>query len=283
VAALNAWTGLAAELAVEELELELLLEALYQRYGFDFREYERPGVKRRLREVMDQRELATVSALQERVLHEPGAASTVLRALSVGPAALFDDPGHARLLRIVLGTSLRGSPLPKVWLAECGGVGEAWSLAIVLAEEKLYARTEVHATVANDEILAEVREATLPSGRLAEFQENYALSGGTGNVADYFEVRNGQATLLPRLKSRITWSQYNLVTDASFNEFQAIICRRAMPDFGPLLRQRVLRLFHESLARFGVLGIDRELEPSDANAASYQPVFPQQPWYKRVE
>jgi chemotaxis protein methyltransferase CheR len=282
VAALNAWTGLATELAVEELEVELLLEALFQRHGFDFREYERSCVKRRLREVMDARALATVSALQERVLHEPGVGPAVLRALSVAPGELFDDPEHARLLRIVLGTSLRGSPLPKVWLAECAGIGEAWSLAIVLAEEKLYARTEIHATVANEEMLAEMREASLPAGSLAQFQENYILSGGTGNVADYFEVRNGQATLLPRLRSRITWAQYNLVTDASFNEFQTIICRRAMPDFGPMLRQRVLRLFHESLARFGVLGIDQELAQSDAHAESYQAIFPNQPWYKRV-
>jgi chemotaxis protein methyltransferase CheR len=282
VAALNAWTGLATELAIEDLEIDLLLEALFQRHGFDFREYERPGLRRKLRAVMDEHSLATVSALQERVLHEPRAASTVLRALSVAPGLLFDDPEHTRLLRIVLGTSLRGSPLPKVWLAECAGIGEAWSLAIVLAEEKLYARTEVHATVANEEVLAEMREATLPAAQLGEFQDNYILSGGTGNVADYFEVRNGQATLLPRLRSRITWAQYNLVTDASFNEFQAIVCRRAMTDFGPMLRQRVLRLFHESLARFGVLGIDRELAPSDAHAESYQAVFPNQPWYKRI-
>jgi chemotaxis protein methyltransferase CheR len=282
VAALNAWTGLATELAIEELEIDLLLEALFQRHGFDFREYERAGLRRKLRALMDERSLATVSALQERVLHEPGAASAVLRALSVQAGALFDDPEHARLLRIVLGSSLRGSPLPKVWLAECAGIGEAWSLAIVLAEEKLYARTEIHATVANDEVLAAIREASLPAGQLAAFQDNYVLSGGTGNVAEYFEVRNGQATLLPRLRSRITWAQYNLVTDASFNEFQAIVCRRAMADFGPVLRQRVLRLFDASLARFGVLGIDRELAPSDANAENYQPIFPNQPWYKRV-
>jgi chemotaxis protein methyltransferase CheR len=279
---LNAWTGLATELAIEELEIDLLLEALFQRHGFDFREYERAGLRRKLRALMDERSLVTVSALQERVLHEPGAASAVLRALSVQAGALFDDPEHARLLRIVLGSSLRGSPLPKVWLAECAGIGEAWSLAIVLAEEKLYARTEIHATVANDEVLAAIREASLPAGQLAAFQDNYVLSGGTGNVAEYFEVRNGQATLLPRLRSRITWAQYNLVTDASFNEFQAIVCRRAMADFGPVLRQRVLRLFDASLARFGVLGIDRELAPSDANAENYQPIFPNQPWYKRV-
>jgi chemotaxis protein methyltransferase CheR len=282
VAALNARTGLATELAVEELEIELLLEALFQRYGFDFRDYDRPLLRSKLHALMDERSLATVSSLQERVLHEPGAASGVLRALSVASSMLFEDPGHARLMRIVLGASLRGSPLPKVWLAECAGICEAWSLAIVLAEEKLYARTEIHATVANEEILAEMREATLPADSLAQFQENYNLSGGTGNVADYFEVRSGRATLLPRLRARITWAQYNLVTDASFNEFQAIICRRALGDFGPVLRQRVLRLFYESLARFGVIGIDRELLPSDAHAESYQAIFLSEPWYKRI-
>jgi chemotaxis protein methyltransferase CheR len=282
VAALNAWTGLATELAVEELEIELLLEALLQRHGFDFREYDRPTLRRKLRALMDERELNTVSALQERVLHEPGAASAVLRALSVAPGGLFDDPEHARLLRIALGSSLRGSPLPKIWLAECAGVGEAWSLAIVLAEENLYARTEIHATVANDELLAEIREASLPAERLDQFRQAYLDSGGSGNLADYFELKDGRATLLARLKERITWSQYNLVTDASFNEFQAIVCRHALPDFGPVLRQRVLKLFHESLARFGVLAIDRELPESDALATSYQPVFPNQPWYKRI-
>jgi chemotaxis protein methyltransferase CheR len=282
VAALNAWTGLANGLAVEELEIELLLEALFQRHGFDFREYERAVVRQKLRAVMEERSLATVSALQERVLHEQGAAAAVLRALAVAPASLFDDPEHALRMRTVLGTHLRGSPLPKVWLAECAGVGEAWSLAILLAEERLYARTEIFATLANEDLLAEVSEASLPVEQLASFQDNYLKSGGSGKLSDYFEVNDGKARLLTRLRSRITWAQYNLVTDASFNEFQAIVCCRALADFGPVLRQRVLRLFHDSLALFGVLGIDRELAPSDAFAASYQPIVPGHPWYKRI-
>lgn len=282
MAALNGWLGFAAGLATEELEVELLLEALYQRFGYDFRDYDRPAVRRKLQHVTQERALATVSALQERVLHEPGAASSVLRALTVAPAALFDTPECARQLRIVLAASLRASAVPKVWLAECAGVGEAWSLAILLAEEHLQARTEIFATVANEELLEEVRDASLDAARLPEFQENYARSGGSGSLPDYFEVKDGRATLLPQLRSRITWAQYSLVTDASFNEFEAIICCRALPDFGPMLRQRVLKLFHESLALFGVLGIDRELAPSDALAASYQPIFPHQPWYKRV-
>jgi chemotaxis protein methyltransferase CheR len=282
VAALTAWIGNAGGPATEDLEIELLLEALFQRFGADFRGYDRPALRRKLQAVMRARALHTVSSLQERVLHEPGAASSVLRALAAAPAGLFDHPELARQLRIVLAASLRASAVPKVWLAECAGVGEAWSLAILLAEEQLHARTEIYATMANEELLGEVRTASLPAARMAEFQESYERSGGSGNVADYFEVSDGAATLVPQLRSRITWAQYSLVTDASFNEFEAIICRRALPDFGPLLRQRVLRLFHDSLARFGILGIDRELSPSDALAASYQPIFPRLPWYKRI-
>jgi len=282
VAALNGWLGFAAGLATEELEVELLLEALYQRFGYDFRDYDRPVLRRKLLQVMHERSLATVSALQESVLHEPGAASGVLRALAVAPAGLFDMPEFASQLRIVLAASLRASAVPKVWLAECAGVGEAWSLAILLAEEHLQARTEIFATVANEELLAEVRDASLAADQMPQFQENYARSGGTGKLLDYFEVKDGRATLLPQLRSRITWAQYSLVTDASCNEFEAIICCRALPDFGPILRQRVLKLFHESLALFGVLGLDRELAPSDGLAASYQPIFPSQAWYKRI-
>jgi len=286
VAALNAFAGVraacATDPAVEDLEIDLLLEALLQRHGYDFRGYDRHQLRRKLLAVMGERALDTVSALQASVLHEPGAASHLLRALAVAPATLFDNPECAGQARIALGTSLRPVAVPKVWLAECAGVGEAWSLAILLAEEGLLARTEIFATLANDELLAEVREASIDAADLSALQDNYARSGGSGQLSDYFEVHDGRARLLPRLRARITWAQYNLVTDASFNEFHAIVCRRAMADFGPVLRQRVLRLFHDSLARFGVLGIDRELAASDAHAAAYLPIFGHLAWYKRV-
>jgi chemotaxis protein methyltransferase CheR len=205
-----------------------------------------------------------------------------VRALAVPPAALFDRPDWARRQRGALADSLRPTALPKVWLPEVGGVGEAWTLAVLLAEEKLYGRTEVFATLASDELLFEAREATLPASQLADAQRGYEASGGTGRLADYFEVSDGRARLLPRLRERITWLQYCLVTDGSFNEFHAIVCCRALPDFGPVLRQRVLRLFRDSLALFGVLGIDRELAASEAGAADYQPLFDDGAWYKRV-
>lgn len=279
---MTAWASFAPGVATEELEIELLLEALYQRYGVDFRGYARPALKRRLTELMRAQGLATISALQERVLHQGGALAVLLRALAVSPAALFDAPQHTQALREVLAPALAAWALPRVWLAECAGIGEAWTLAIVLAEAQLHTRTEIFATVSNEELLAEASEATLPAHNLALLQQRYECGGGRGKLADYMEVSNGRASLLPHLASRITWAHYSLVTDASFNEFQAIVCWRALPDFGPVLRQRVLRLFHDSLARFALLGLDQPLAPSDALADRYQQLVPGQAWYKRV-
>ena len=279
---MNAPTGEGSALATEELEIDLLLEALFQRFGFDFRAYEREGLTTKLHAAMVQRALGTVSQLQDRVLHEAGTGAALLRALALQPAPLFGDAAQVELLRSVAASALRASAVPKVWLAECGGAEEAWSLAIVLAEQQLDARTEIFATVSNEELLNEVRQAFIPLARLAECAQRYLEHGGVGALADYFEIEGERAVLRASLRGRITWAQYNLVTDASFNEFQMIVCPRALADFGPLLRGRTLRLFHDSLAMFGVLGLDRELDAGDPLGALYQPLFPQHSWYKRI-
>ena len=279
---MTAWTGLAAGLAVEELEAELLLEALFQRCGHDFRAYDRSVLRRRLLEAMRAGGAATLSGLQEQVLHDAAAASALLRLLAPVPGALFDTPGHTQRLRTVLAPSLRAWPLPRVWVAECAGVGEAWTLAIVLAEEGVLGKLEIHATLANEELVAQYQDAWLPVADLEAAQARHAAGGGTADLASHFEVRDGRARLLPQLHRHITWSQYSLVTDSSFNEFQAIVCCGALADFGPVLRQRVLRLFHDSLARFGVLCLDRPLAVSDAYAGTYQAIEGDRPWYKRV-
>jgi len=267
---------------LEELELELLLEALVRRFGFDFRLHERGPLKRRLLDFMLQQGLATLSQLQDHVLHDPATAAGLLRALHVPPAALFDDPAEALMLREAAEHSLRGAALPRIWLADCAGAGQAWTLAIVLAEMGLLSHAEIHATVASDELLDEAASAWLSEADLERAQENYVLAGGKGRLADYFNMQGGRAILVPSLRSHITWAQYNLVTDASFNEFNLIACQRALPDFGPLLRQRVLQLFHDSLVPFGTLGLDRELDASEPLASAYQALAPGQPWYKRI-
>jgi len=267
---------------LEELELELLLEALVRRFGHDFRLHERGQLKRKLFALMQKLGLGTLSQLQDRALHDPAVCSALLRTLSVAPAALFDNPQEAILLREAAEASLRATALPRIWLADCAGAAQAWTLAIILQELGLLARSEIHATVSSDELLDEAADASLPLSALAECQQHYRQAGGKGRLEEHFQVQEGRAVLLPTLRCRITWAQYSLVTDASFNEFQMIVCQRAMPAFGPLLRARVLTLFHQSLSLFGALGIDRPLDAADGLAAGYQLLDPPHPWHKRT-
>lgn len=265
----------------KELELDLLLEALFQQRGYDFRLHDRGVLHRRLWQVQQARGLPTMSALLDRMLHEPETAAAVLRGLAVPPAPLFDDPEQARMLRIVL-TSLRASAAPRVWLAECGSVETAWSVAILLAEEGLLGRTEIFATMANEELVEGTQQASFSQEHFGEYQEAYYKSGGSGNIARYFDRNGKQAMLMPELRERITWAHHNPVTDASFNEFQLIVASRALPDYGPVLRQRMLQLCHDSLSRFGVLGTDRPFNAADTLAPAYQSIFPGQSWFKRI-
>ena len=267
---------------LEELELELLLEALVRRFGFDFRLHDRAPLKRKLFDFLQRRGLTTLSQLQDHVLHDPATAGSLLRALHVPPAGMFDDAAEVLMLREAAEHSLRGAALPRIWLADCAGAGQAWTLAILLAEMGLLSHAEIYATVASDEMLDEAASAWLSDADLEQAQASYVLAGGKGHLSDYFNLQGGRAILVPSLRSHITWAQYNLVTDASFNEFNLIACQRALPDFGPLLRQRVLQLFHDSLVPFGTVGLDRELDASEPLASAYQALSPGQPWYKRI-
>ncbi|WP_229260473.1 CheR family methyltransferase [Duganella alba] len=270
--------------SVEELELELLLEALFQCHGYDFRGYERAVVSRKVQALRSRLGLHTISALQSRILHDQPSYNELLRALYVEPALMFDNALEISMLRLSLGVCLHGAALPRVWLADCAGAQQAWTLAILLDQEQLASRTEVYATVASDTMLDEARHASLPMANLGELQANYVRSGGVGKLIDYFDVHEDgtHAVLKPHLASRITWAQYNLVTDASFNEFQMILGHRALPDFGPQLRRRVLQLFDDSLAPFGMLALDRPLDDHDALSRHYKPLLAHQSWYKRV-
>jgi chemotaxis protein methyltransferase CheR len=267
---------------VEELELALLLEALVQRFGFDFRTHERTALKRKLFALRQRRGLRTLSQLQDRVLHDVATSSALLRALSVPPAAMFDDPIESAQLAAVAEHCLPGAPLPKIWLADCAGAEQAWTVAVLLAERELLGRVEIYATVSSDALLEEALSATIAPALMGSYQRSYEQAGGKGRLADYFQPDGDALVPLPQIRSRITWAQYNLVTDSSFNEFQLIVCRRALPDFGPLLRHRVLQLFHDSLAVFGVLGLDREMDAGERLGGQYQQILARQPWYKRV-
>lgn len=241
--------------SLEDLEISLLLEAIYQRYGDDFRGYQKDAIRRKLQGFMLAHNLASISCVQDRVLHDPTYIDALLCALDAHPAGLFDHPKHMKELRAVLIPWLRSCPAPKVWIAECASAEDVYATAIMLMEEGVYHKTRIFATGANATLLSEAREAKFPLEKIAQYEENYVRAGGTENLANYYRQQDGVAVFRSELARNITWAQYNLGTDASFNEFELIVCRGGLNEYASRLRRRVLQLFYDSLPTFGLLSI----------------------------
>jgi chemotaxis protein methyltransferase CheR len=240
---------------VEELELQLLLEAIFRRYGFDFREYAAASLRRRIWRRVHAEGLDTISGLTERLLHDPDAMERLLLDLSINVTAMFRDPSFYVALRERLVPMLRTYPFTRLWVAGCSTGEEVYSLAILLHEEGMYERTRIYATDINDQVVERARTGLFPLAKMRDYTQNYIRAGGTRAFSEYYVAGYDAAEFHRSLIENVVFAQHNLVSDGSFNEFQAIMCRNVMIYFDKSLQNQVHRLFYDSLARFGVLAL----------------------------
>jgi chemotaxis protein methyltransferase CheR len=268
---------------VRAFELELLLEGLYRCYGYDFRGYARSSLRRRLANVMRSEGLHTLSALQDRVLHDRAAWERCLQGISVNVSAMFRDPAFFLAFRRVAVPLLRTYPFIRVWQAGASFGEEAYSLAILLMEEGLYERTLIYATDINEAALHQAREGIYPADLMQRYTQNYIQAGGTASFSDYYTARYEFAILRPSLRQNIVFSQHNLVSDGPFNEFNVVLCRNVMIYFTRPLQDHALNLLHSSLSKFGILGLGSgeslRLTPLQG---LYEPLAEGQKLYKRI-
>ena len=239
----------------ERIEVDLLLEAVYRRYAYDFRGYARSSLRRRLWRRAHEEHVSTLSALQERVLHDPMVMERLLRDLSINVTEMFRDPAFFRSVRDNGVQILRTYPYVRVWNAGCSTGEETFSLAIVLEEAGLLDRTRIYATDMNDDVLQRARGGRFPLDKMRRYTENYHRAGGTGDFSRFFTVEGDRAVFRSGLMENAVFAQHNLAQDSSFNEFQLVVCRNVLIYFGRPLQERVHELFLESLARFGVLAL----------------------------
>ncbi|HEX2163920.1 MAG TPA: protein-glutamate O-methyltransferase CheR [Thermoanaerobaculia bacterium] len=240
---------------LEELETELLLAAVARRHGYDFRHYAAASLRRRLRRAMQEEGVPTLSALQDRLLHDPGAIRRFVSTLSVHVTGMFRDPDVYLLLRKKVVPLLRTWPFVRVWHAGCSTGEEVYSLAIVLHEEGLLPRCRIYATDLSDELLDVARRGVYPLRALRGYTAAYHQSGGRADFSSYYTADSANAIVREDLRRHIVFSPHNLVSDGSFNEFHLILCRNVMIYFDKGLRDRVIGLLHDSLAMFGVLAL----------------------------
>ena len=243
---------------LERIEIELLLEAIDRHYGFDFRGYALGSLRRRLWRSAAEEGVHSISGLQEKILHEPEAMERLLRGLSVSVTTMFRDPTFHVAFREHVVPLLRTYPFIRIWNAGCSTGEETYSLAILLQEEGLYERARIYATDFNSEVLSRARAGELPLDRMQEYTQNYQHAGGTRDFSAYYSVERGVAKLDEGLSEHVVFAQHNLASDRSFNEFNVVLCRNVLIYFGRELQKRVHRLFYDSLARFGVLGLGQK-------------------------
>jgi chemotaxis protein methyltransferase CheR len=240
---------------VEQIETALLLEGIYRRYGFDFREYAPASLKRRLWRRIHADGLTSISDLQSKVLHDPASMEQLLLDLSINVTAMFRDPSFYVAFREQVVPLLRTYPFTRIWHAGCSTGEEVYSLAILLREEGIYDKTRIYATDINEVVLDRARAGVFPLDKMREYTENYIRAGGTRAFSEYYVAGYDGAQFQRLLADNVVFAQHNLVSDRSFNEFNVIVCRNVMIYFDRKLQDRVHDLFYESLSTFGVLAL----------------------------
>lgn len=241
--------------SVHDIEIRLLVEAVYLRYGQDFRDYAQASLKRRVLQAQLRMGAASISALQERVLHDPEAFSELLQYLTVPVSEMFRDPPYFRALRRHVAPVLRTYPSIKVWVAGCSTGEEPYSLAILLQEEDLLDRTILYATDINHASLEKARRGIFSLDAMQSFTRNYQHAGGLRSFSDYYTAGYGGALFAKALRDSITFADHSLATDAVFSETHLVSCRNVLIYFNRALQDRAVGLFHESLLHRGFLGL----------------------------
>ncbi|CAN7624455.1 protein-glutamate O-methyltransferase CheR [Pseudoduganella sp. LjRoot289] len=238
-----------------DIELAMLMEAIYRKYSYDFRDYTGASQKRRVLHAMGQMACETVSVLQSRVLHDAAAFAQLLQFLTIPVTEMFRDPGYYAALREHVAPVLSTYPSLKIWVAGCSTGEEVYSLAILLQEEGLLERSIIYATDINQQSLEKARKGMFPLESMREYTANYQAAGGKRAFSDYYTAAYSAALFDRSLMENVTFADHSLATDSVFAETHFISCRNVMIYFKKKLQERAFGLFHESLCHRGFLGL----------------------------
>jgi chemotaxis protein methyltransferase CheR len=242
---------------IQDIEIEMILLALKQRWGYDFSGYARASLKRRLLHLVDYFEVDCLSRLLPTLLYDEPVAQTLINAISVPTSEFFRDPLVWLAIRNDLIPRLSSFPRINLWQVGCGHGQETYTLAILLHEVGILKKVRLITTDINATFLEQARQGCWPARDFAAWRENYRIAGGKEHFEQYFKIDADNLRIMPHFANNIEFVQHNLVVDDAFLETQFIICRNVLIYFGLSLQERVLDVFSRSLARGGYLLLGR--------------------------
>lgn len=271
------------DVETENIEIQLLLEAIHLKYDYDFRDYARASVKRRIIHRKNLAGIATIAEMQHRVLHDIAFFERLLLDLSINVTEMFRDPPFYAALRREVVPILQTYPFIKIWHAGCSTGEEAYSMAILLKEEGLYDRTQIYAIDFNNMVLQKARDGIYSIEHIKDYTQNYQRAGGKTSFVEYYTAHHDSIIMDRSLKKNIVFANHNLETDGVFGEMQVVLCRNVLIYFNRTLQNRVIRLLHESLCQYGLLclGSKETLRFSDL-AQAFVEVAADEKIYKKM-
>ena len=237
----------------ENIEIKVLLEAIYLKYGYDFRNYSKASIKRRILHRLSLSGLKTISEMQHKILYDKRFFEILIQDISINVTEMFRDPSFYKAVRENIIPVLKNLPFIKVWHAGCATGEEVYSMAILLKEEGLHDKITIYATDFNEGVIKKAKDGIYPADRIKEYTYNYQKAGGRSSFTDYYTARYGYALINKSLKKNIVFADHNLVTDWIFGEMNMIMCRNVLIYFNRDLQNRVIRLFRDSLRKDGFL------------------------------
>ncbi|MCD6112794.1 MAG: protein-glutamate O-methyltransferase CheR [Bacteroidales bacterium] len=237
------------------LEISLLLEAIFNKYGYDFRNYSKAHIKRRILHRLSLSGLDNISAMTHKAIYDKNFASQILLDFSINVTEMFRDPDFYFFIRKEVIPILKTYPFVKIWHAGCATGEEVYSMAILLKEENLYDRTQIYATDFNAKVIKSAKDGIYSIKNIKDFTRNYQKAGGKESFSDYYTANYNSVIIDNSLKKNIVFSEHNLVTDSVFAEVNMIICRNVLIYFNRDLQNKVMNLFNDSLVPGGILGL----------------------------
>jgi chemotaxis protein methyltransferase CheR len=271
------------DVALDDLEIDLLLEGVARHWGHDLRGYARAPLKRRALALLAAEGVASLSGLQERVLHDAGAMARFLGAVTTGAGGIFRDPDFFLAFRRRIVPLLRTYPFARIWHAGCSTGEDVYALAVVLVEEGLAPRVRTYATDLAEGVLQRAKAGVYSTDDLPAAEARYVRGGGRGSLADHVTIGPDGMRFHASLRDNVVFGQHNLATDRSFNEFNVVLCRDVTVHFSRELQTRVLGVLHGSLCRLGILGLGaRESLRGTGYEERFEPLDPDVRLFRRV-
>lgn len=267
----------------EKIEIDLLLEAIFKKYGYDFRHYSRASIERRVRQFLAKSDCRSIPEMIERLLKDESFFTKLVRDFSITVTEMFRDPKVYASLRENVVPLLKTHPFIKIWHAGCATGEEAYSLAILLKEEGLYDRATIFVTDFNDAALEKARNGIYTVEKIREGTKNYLSAGGQHSFSNYYRAQYNAVAMDSSLRKNMTFANYNLVTDGVFGEMHLILCRNVLIYFDRELQNRVFKLFSDSLVRGGFLCLGTKETPDfSTSSAHFETIDKKEKIYKKI-